>query len=526
MELFSNPIFNLFFVLSTGLLLSKIKVWGISIGPLGILLSSFIMGNFGILLPKVFETFGLILFIYAIGIQAGAGIFKTFSKRDRSYILLCIVYFSSAAIVGYIIVIVFNVEKELMFGIASGSLIYASGIPIAIDATGSSLPLIGYGISYPFGLILTTIFADLFTKIFRRSFSRAQKQVKESIQKQTPEFFVKTFKVDNPHMGGKTLTELKIREITGGIISKVKQEGIISSPTPDTVLNVGDHIKIIGNQETLDKIKSFIGPESEEELELSEEYQTQTALVTNSKIVNKSLKQLSFSRTWKALITEVNRSGIDLTPHPSLKLQMGDKVTISARKNDISDVMVLLGNNDKKLLDVDFLPISIGIVLGVLVGLINFSFLNIITISPSLVGGVLIVSILLGKIGKTGPIIWNMSTSSCRFFEEFGILLFVSTIGTNIGNELPATLGTYGFTPLIYGAIITLLSLSTTAFVGSYILKMNTLETLESVVGITGNPSGMSTVTELSKRENTKKIFALIFPIALILIITIIKLFA
>ena len=523
MEFFSNSIFSLFFIIGVGFILGKISIKGFSFDISAILFFSLLMGHYGITLPDEIQMLGLVLFIYTVGIQAGPGFFKSFKKQGRVYFQLALILIGSAVLLTFIIGYAFNIDKSMTVGLLTGALTSTPGLAVAIDATKSPLASIGYGIAYPFGVIGVILFVKFFPSLFRIKISDAEKGLTDSLKKENPEIFVKTFVVQNPHVVGKSLSELKVRRMTGGVVSRIKHNDVTFTPTPTSVLTLGDKLRVVGYASSFDQIRVLIGDEVNEELELSKDYRVQSVLVTSTDVVNKTLRQINLFRVYNATVTRVRRSGIDLAPEPNLKLQLGDKLMVACGKENIKNVTALFGDNDKKLSDTDFLPIAVGIMLGMLAGKISISFSDSFSFSPGLTGGILIIALVLGRVGKTGPVLWSMTGAATQLLRQLGLIFFLAAVGTKAGAILVDTFTSYGFELFAYGAIITLVPMIITSIVGIKYFKMNGLELLGALTGGMTSTPGLAAVEPLSDSDAPKVAYATIYPIAMVLLIVLIQ---
>ena len=239
------------------------------------------------------------------------------------------------------------------------------------------------------------------------------------------------------------------------------------------MLSVGDLIRAVGSEESLSKMALVIGEKVDEELPMGDRMERFSGLVTNKKIVNVSLAELNLQQSFVSTVIRVRRSGIDITPSPSLTLKFGDKLTIVGSKDHVEELVKLLGNDKKQLSDTDFFPIALGVILGVLVGKISISFGGGITFSLGLTGGILLTSLILRAKGRTGNIIWAMSAGSTQLLRQLGLLLFLAGVGTSAGTTMVESLRNDGLTMFVAGLLITLVPMIIAALASKYIFKVN-----------------------------------------------------
>ena len=272
----------------------------------------------------------------------------------------------------------------------------------AIEVTHSPLTSIGYGIAYPLAVLSVVLLLRLLPRLQRIDLAAAEHEYRQSMARVYPAILNKNFVVANSNVTGKTIGELNIRSMTGATISRLLHGGHAMTPTPESRLYPGDLVKAVGNEDALEKIAVLLGPATGAEIPLSSGYDVQWILVTRKQVVNKSLAELNLLANYNATVTRIRRSGVDLSPNPSSTLRFGDKLMVACDVDNMAQVAGLLGNNVKRLSETDFLPIFLGITLGVLVGRMRIPFVGGLSFQPGLTGGVLATALLLGWLGKTG----------------------------------------------------------------------------------------------------------------------------
>ena len=263
----------------------------------------------------------------------------------------------------------------------------------------------------------------------------------------------------------------------------------------------------------------LIGSETKREIPFGKDYEVQSILVTNKKVINKTIGQLNLLSGYNATITRIRRSGINITPSFSSHIRFGDKLMITCDKEHMKGVIRLLGNDNRKLSNTNFFPIAAGIVLGVLLSKIKISFSDSFTFSPGLTGGVLIVALILGYFGKTGPVIWTMSGNANQLLRQLGLLFFLATVGTHAGEHLAETYHVYGIKLFYIGAIITVIPMFVSALFAHYTFKMNLLIILGVLTGGMTSTPGLAAVDSMTDTNTPHIAYAAVYPIAMVFII-------
>ena len=355
-------------------------------------------------------------------------------------------------------------------------------------------------------------------RILRLNLKEAEKEYNSEIATNYPKIIRKHFIVENENVIGKTFGELNIRFMTKAVISRIMQNKVVVGPDPKFVFQKGDIIKAVGTEEALNRVELLIGPETDIEIPFAANFDVRSILVTNKDVVKKTLGELNILETYHATITRIRRSGINISPSPSSKLQFGDKLVVVCHKDSVKDVTRIFGDDNSKLSNTDFLPIAVGIILGILVGKISLNFNNF-SFSLGLTGGILMVALILGRTGKTGPIMWTMTGAANQLLRQFGLLFFLAAVGTSAGTSLVSTFENYGLELFVYGILITLIPMILTTIVARVFFKLNILTLLGVLTGSMTSTPGLAAVDNLVDADAPAVAYATVYPIAMVLLI-------
>ena len=522
-ELLKSSYFALFLILALGFMLGRIKVKGVSLDVSAVIFIALLFGHYGVFIPKELGNFGLVLFIFTIGIQAGPGFFDSFRSKGKTLIIITMLLIGSASLTAVALKYLCNIETASVVGLIAGALTSTPGLAVAIDSTASPLASIAYGIAYPFGVIGVILFVKLLPKIMRVDLEKEARTLDAERKSKFPEMETCLFKVTNDAVFGKTLAELHFSNMTGAIISRMKSNGHILIPMGITQLSQNDWVQCVGTKEALSQAELLLGEREEGELPLAETQDIQSLLLTNKKVVGKQLRELRLHQNFGCTVTRVRRSGIDLTPSENLELKFGDKLMVVGEKEGLNGFACMIGNNAKLLSDTDFFPIAMGIVLGVIFGKLNISLGEDISFSPGLTGGVLIVALILSAVGKTGPIIWSMSGPSNQLLRQLGLLLFLAEVGTSAGKTLVATFQTSGLLLFGVGAAITVIPMLVAVIVGKLIFKISMLDLLGTITGGMTSTPGLAAAASMVDSNIPSEAYAPVSPIAMVFLIIFIQ---
>ena len=519
-DLLQSSYFSIFLIVALGFMLGRIKVKGLSLDVSAVIFIALAFGHWGVSIPKELGNFGLVLFIFTIGIQAGPGFFDSFRTKGKTLILITILIIASACLTALGLKYAFGIDTPSVVGLIAGALTSTPGLAVAIDSTQSPLASISYGIAYPFGVIGVILFVKLLPKLLRVDLDEEAKRLEKERRGQYPELNTCIFTVTNDSVCGRSLAELNIRAITGAVISRIKTGGEIVMPSANMKLKKGDVIQGVGSEESLNNLATMLGEREEGELPLINNQTIESLLLTKKDMINKQLGDLNLQRNFGCTVTRIRRSGIDLS------LKFGDKLMIVGEKDGIQAVGRLLGNDAKKLSDTDFFPIAMGIVLGVLFGKLNISFGNGLSFSPGLTGGVLMMALFLSAIGKTGPILWSMSGPANQLLRQLGLLLFLAEVGTSAGKNLVSTFQESGFLLFGVGAAITIVPMVIAALVGRLVFKISMLDLLGTITGGMTSTPGLAAADSMTDSNIPGVAYATVYPIAMVFLILFIQFIA
>lgn len=529
-ELFVQDYFILFLVIAVGIAIGKIKIKGINFDISAVIFVAIFCGylydiyDIEFELSPVVQNIGLVLFIYTIGIQAGPSFFNAFKDQGSKLITLAVITVTSGALVAIGISFLYEVDINMMTGLLTGALTSTPGLAAAIQSSGSPLASIGYGIAYPFGVLGVILFVKLSPKLFGISIAEEEKKYKQSLISAILPVKNENFIISNKNVDGKTIKELNIRFMTKANISRImrsNQETI--APSSDVVLHLGDVVKAVGTVEALNRIEVLLGDPTNIKIPRSGSFEVKWYVVSKRGVVNKTIAELNLMENYNATITRIRRSSVDLVPRPSTRIRYGDKLLVSCSKGNVPAITQLFGNSLKRIGETSFLPVALGIVLGIMLG--SFAIpLGSFSFKLGLTGGVLMAALFLSWKGKTGPVIWNLSGPANQVLRQLGLLLFLTPVGIKAGGSLMQAIDEHGLILFVYGAAITLVPMLITVLVGRFVLKLNLLSILGAITGGMTSTPGLSASDSMTDSNAPQIAYATVYPFALVLIIIVTEL--
>ena len=529
----AHSVLILSLVIAFGIMLAKIKVAGVSLGITWILFVGIVFGHFDMTLNEhllhFMKEFGLILFVYSIGLQVGPGFFSAFKKGGLTLNLLAMLVVFLGVVITIILHFVTGTPITTMVGILSGAVTNTPGLGAAqqanSDLNGIDAPEIalGYAVAYPLGVV-GIILSLIALKYILRINTKTEEAEAERGLGHIQELTVRpiSFEIRNEAIDGKKIKDIRPLMNRDFVISRVQyhdgQETELANS--DTVLHLNDKILVISTPKDIEAISVFFGKQIDMQWEqLDKKLISRRILITKPELNGKMLSQLKIRNNFGASITRVNRSGVDLVAAPQLQLQMGDRVTIVGSELAVSHAEKVLGNSMKRLDHPNLIPIFLGIALGCILGSTPFVFPGIPQpVELGLAGGPLIVSILISRFGPQYKMITYTTMSANLMLREIGISLFLACVGLGAGKGFVETvIYDGGYVWVGYGVIITIVPLLIAGLVGRYVFKLNYYTLIGVLGGSTTNPPALAYSNDLTSCDAPAVGYATVYPLTMFL---------
>lgn len=521
-------------VISVGLLLGKVKVFGISLGTTWILFFGIFLGHFGVQIDEnllhFLKEFGLILFIFSIGMQVGPSFFSSFKQGGVTLNILASGVVLLGVFITYIIHLTTGLPIATMVGILSGAVTNTPGLGAAqqtyTDVTGVTDPTIAtaYAVAYPLGVVGIIMSMVLFRYIFRISFAKEISAIDDNDASKMTEAHMFSLQVINPSIFGKNIREVKRLIDKEFVISRVltAKTGVLEVPQTETIIEEGDKLLVVSNLKNIDVIEALIGKridmDRSEWNKLDSQLVSRRISITKSAINGRSIESLKLRNMFGINITRVNRAGVDLIADSRLQLHLGDRVTVVGSEEAIHNVEKFLGNSLKRLREPNLISIFIGIALGVLVGSIPFMIPGVPQpVKLGLAGGPLIVAILISKFGPKYKLITYTTMSANLMLREIGIALFLACVGLGAGGNFVETVVNGGYKWVGYGVIITVVPLLIIGVIGRKICKLNYFTLTGLIAGSMTDPPALSFANATAGNDMPAVGYATVYPLTMFL---------
>ncbi|MBP9855484.1 MAG: putative transporter, partial [Candidatus Omnitrophica bacterium] len=517
-----------------GIMIGSVSLFGIKLGIAGVLFSGIIFGHFQFGVNQHILEFsrelGLILFVYSIGIQVGPGFFSSLKKSGLKLNLLavCIVLCGFGITAVYIVTGFIPVASAV--GLFSGATTNTPSLGAAqqtlammpnLPEQAQQLPGLAYSMAYPFGIVGIILAMLLCKFIFKIDLKTEQSNFEKFQIENTPPLISLDFCVENPNVNGVRIRDLPLLKEDNIIISRVMHADVVSLAKPDTVLHFQDIVHAVGPKNKLKNLLILIGSQSAVSLktDVSSPVVSRKIIVTQGKVVGKSIKEINLSGFSDVTVTRINRADVEIIATPDLEIQFADTLIVVGEEAALDRMSRVLGNIPKELGTVHLMPVFIGIAVGILIGSVPIQLPGIpVPVRLGLAGGPLLAAICLSRLGHIGPVIWYLPKSANFMLREFGIGLFLACVGLSSGrNFLHTLIAGDGLSWIGAGALITFLPLLITALIARIWLKLNYFSICGLLAGSMTDPPALAFANAQSKTNAVSLAYATVYPLVMIL---------
>lgn len=529
------------FIIAAGLYLGRFKIKGISIGSTWILFLAILVSHFGLRADPVvmafMKDFGLILFVFSIGLQVGPGFFHSFKTGGVRMNLLALFGILMAVLVTVCIHLVTGESLQNMVGVMSGAVTNTPGLGAAQQTLSDAMTAMGssrdvtadavsdmasaYAVAYPIGVLGVIFLVILFRSMFRIDIGKEKAEL-DSGETDADTARRMHVEVENPAVFGLSIRSVMKDVGDKFLISRMMRDGQISIPGPDTVLEKGDRLLIVTSQQHVDTVRIIFGEEvpmhRQDWVRMNESLVTRRLAITKSSITGKRIKDLGLGAAHGVIITRVVRSGVELVARPNLILQMGDSILVVGFEPEIKHVASIVGNKPENLSHPNLVPIFFGIALGVIFGSLPIRFPGIPQpVKLGLAGGPLIIAILLGYFGPKWKITTYTTLGANMMLREIGIAFFLASVGLGAGEDFVSSILDGGYWWILYGALITLVPIFVLGLVARLVFKLNFYQLCGLIAGSTTDPAVLSFAQGAYGTDYTSVNYATVYPLSMFL---------
>lgn len=517
------------FVIAAGIYIGKLRIFGVSLGVTFVLFVGILMGHFGYVVDndvlKFVREFGLILFIFSIGLQVGPGFFSSFKKGGMRLNFLAVLIIALNVAIVLCIYYFGNIHDiSALVGVMSGAVTNTPGLAAAQQTVSqmaggpeqANIMASGYAAAYPLGVVGIILSMFIIKWIFRIRIDDEIKQIETDQEDSQLKPYFMTVEVENKLVDGKTMLELHDIVNTNFVVSRLMTtEGNIVIPKSSTTIHTGDKLKIVCSAAEADRFRAVIGPDVEMDWDSTPTpVYSRRIVITKSEYNGVALGSLRLHNGYQVNCTRVNRAGVDLLASPNLRLQMGDRVTVVGNLEDIDRLADRLGNSMKRLNQPNLITIFVGIILGIILGSVNLGF----GMKLGLAGGPLVVAILLSRFGYKFKLITYTSSSASLLLRELGICLFLASVGIAAGKDFAsAVFNATGMWWVIWGFVITVVPLVVVGLIARGRDRINFLTIMGLSSGSYTDPPALAYANNSTGNDAPAVAYSTVYPLTMFL---------
>lgn len=527
--LIENPLFVLFLIAAIGYPLGRIKIYGSSLGIAAVLFVGLAIGALdeNLKLPEILYQLGLVMFVYTIGLSSGPVFFASLRRkglRDNVFVALMLVV-AAGLTVG--ITQLLDISPARSAGIFAGSLTNTPALAGVVDylehySAADNLdalltePVVGYSLTYPMGVVGMILAIVLMQRFWKVDYSREARSLPESGAAEPLES--RTIRVTNPQAVHTAIDTLIHQRRWDVIFGRLRHNGRIALSNGQSQFEEGDLVSVIGSPEELERVTANLGDVSDEQLEFDRsQLDHRRVFVSSPNVIGHRIRDLKLPQRFGALVTRLRRGDVDFLPHEDTVLQPGDRVRVVAPRTHLEAVSTFFGDSYRALSEIDFMTFSLGLALGLLVGLIPIPMPGNVTLRLGTAGGPLLVAMVLGRLGRTGWLVWTLPYSANLTLRQVGLILFLAGVGTRSGYSFVTTLTEgNGLTIFLAGALITTTIAFSFLWIGHRLLKIPMSLLIGMLSGLQTQPAVLGFALEQTDNELPNIGYAAVYPTAII----------
>lgn len=524
-----NPLVLMFVVGAVGYLVGKIPIFGINLGVAAILFVGLFFGALypGVDLPSILFQLGLILFTYSIGIGSGKAFFKSIKANGARDILFGVVMLTMSALLAILIHYLFSFEASTTIGIYSGSTTNTPALAAVIEQINNlkayvnkegaaQAAVVAYSFTYPMGVMGAIIAILLLEKLFKIDYQK-EKELLGKRYKVSQNLTSASICIEHSEVTNISLRDLFKKYNWNVVFARyASTDSEILLPNWDTKFKLGDQLMVVGSKNQLERVKNDMGSYATEDISLDRnKYDVRRIFVSNAEVAGKSLSELNLDRKYHAVITRIRRGDVDMLATGDTVLELGDRIRFIARREDLNELSKYFGDSYFESSRLNLFSFGLGICLGLILGTIEFNLPGGISFKLGLAGGPIIVSLILGALQRTGPIVWTLPYSVNVTLRQLGLIIVLAVIGLRSGPAFMESLqGSAGIYVFVGGVIISVLTAIFTIVVGYKLVKIP----FTMLLGIVSNQPAILEFA-LQRCKNSMPIigYTMIFPISSVL---------
>ncbi|MCG3118015.1 MAG: Aspartate/alanine antiporter [bacterium] len=528
--LLANPLLLLFLVSAIGYFLGRVKIRGSSLGVAAVLFVGIAFGALhpDLKLPEIVYLLGLVLFVYTIGLSSGPGFFASFRRkglRDNLFVFGMLMLVVVFAIMAHRLL---HLQPAQTAGLFAGSLTNTPALASALDFLKSyapktglehmlNEPVIAYSLTYPMGVVGMILAIYFMQRWWKIDYAREAESLHE-LGATNVKLQSRTIRITQTGVTNSSIHELIHQRHWAIVFGRMKRNDQVTLPSGATRLQIGDLVTIVGARRELDRVTPLLGEASKEPLDLDRsQFDYRRVFVSNPQLAGQRLRDIKLPQKFGAIVTRVRRGDAEFLPHGDTPMELGDRIRVLTRRDRMDTISAFFGDSYRAVSEIDVLTFGLGAALGLLVGLIPIPLPGGVVIKLGLAGGPLIVAMILGTLGRTGPLVWNLPYSANMTLRQIGLILFLAGVGTRAGYAFVNTFAEgSGLTIFAAGAIITSAAALLMLWIGHRLFKIPMSLLTGMLAGLQTQPAVLGFALEQTRNDLPNIGYATVYPVATI----------
>lgn len=507
-----------FGIMALGLLLGEVRIRSISFGTSGVLLVAMAAGYFyQVQSNETLQQLGILLFLWAVGLEAGPNFFRSFQRMGRSYILMSLFLLAVAGFTVTAGTILLAIPGDLALGLFSGAFTSTPALVSAAQVANRESVVLGYGIAYPFGLLTMILFIQISVKLLAHRF-----HVDEN---KTGRRHAAVFQIENTGIDRQLIKDIHLFSQNDVIATHIRREETVMPALPSTMLMVGDLIRIEAKDEnSLSEMEGKLGKRTRGSLSFEGELDTRSVVVENVDRINRSLRDLGLRLNYQVTVSRVIRSGFEIYPEPDLIIQYGDIMEVVGSPYRLNQMELEFGHKHHSVEPrVDIASLAVMLFFSLLAGSIILPVAGLGNLSAGIAGGALITGLIFGHFGRIGRFIGRFPLQSTRVMKEFGLALFFVEVGLNTGRSFVDAIGIEAIVYILFAIFVAIIPVVSSFYIGYKKMKLSLIECYGVICGAMTFTPGLDIIRQIDDSDRPVIAYSSVYPVSLILVIVLVQ---
>lgn len=518
------PLFTLFLVIALGVGLGAVRVGGFRLGVPAVFFVALGAGHLGWSLPRELTELGLVLFVYAVGLQVGSRFLALFQARAMTYLGVGLAATGAGALATVALAWATRLPAHLAAGLYCGATTCTPALAAALDVIGRSLPegageaaVVAYGVAYPFSLACVVLTVQSLPRLLRRNPADVAAEYNARAAERAAVVESCAFRITNANCAGMRASEFAELNLAAAVLSRIKHEGRLAPVRPDTTLHLHDVVLAVGPPVELAKLETLLGDVVVEPMSApADEVASEPVQVSRSDAVGKSLSSLGAWQRYGVTVTRVRREGIEFTPRGDFVLEQGDVLRVVGAPAEVRAFAQRVGHEERRLTETSLAPFALGIVLGIVIGAIPLPLPGSVDARLGPGGGAFLAAVLLTRLGRVGPVRLYVPSAAKVFARDLGLVIFLAGAGLGAGRDLVHVVARAGPALALGGAVVTLVTVAVYLLLVIAVARWDLLTGAGGLSACMTNPGALASTEQLADSEAAPLAFASLYPVALI----------